>query len=369
MTKFYAHLAMAVGFVFMMNFSADAQINAPRGSQMASVTQTVGTSKITIEYSRPSVRGREIWGTPIAHYGYQNLGFGTSTAAPWRAGANENTTITFSHDMKVEGKPIKAGTYGLHIAVGENNDATIIFSNDSGSWGSFFYDTAEDALRVDVTTETIPHTEMLTFDFSEVTATTAKAALKWEKRSFPFVIEVPVTDIVLAEIRQGMRDQPGFNRQTWEQAANFSLNNGGDLNEAMQWIDAAIAGQFFSQKTFANLQIKAAILAKMGKTSEALALMDDNMDVGTVFEVHQYGRTLIGQGMQDKALEVFQFNAKKNKDTWPVHYGLARGYSAKGDYKTALKHLEKALQNAPNDASRGRVAANIEKLKKSEDIN
>lgn len=369
MTKFYAHAVMLVGFVFMTMFSANAQLNTPRGSQKAKVSQTVGTSTITIKYSRPQVRGREIYGTPVVHYGYQNLGFGTSTAAPWRAGANENTKITFSHDMTVEGKPIKAGTYGLHIAVGENNDATIILSNDSGSWGSFFYDPADDALRADVQTLTIPHTEMLTFDFDEVTATTARAVLKWEKRGFPFTIEVPVTEVVMAEIRQSLKDSPGFNRQTWEQAANYALNNGGDLNEAMGWIDAAIAGQFFSQKTFANLQIKAGILAKMGKTQEALTLMDDNMDVGSIFEVHQYGRTLIGQGMKDKALQVFEYNAKKNKDTWPVHYGLARGYSAKGDYKTALKHLEKALQNAPNEASKGRVAANIEKLKKSEDIN
>jgi len=367
--NFFTHAVMVVGFAVMTAFPAMAQINQPRGSQQATVSQTVGVSTVSIDYSRPSVREREVWGTNLAHYGYQNLGFGTSTAAPWRAGANENTIITFSHDMKVEGKPIKAGIYGLHIAINEDNTATIIFSNNSTSWGSFFYDQSEDALRVDITTTTVPHTEVLTFDFDEVTATTAKAALKWEKKAFPFTIEVPVTDIVLAEIRNGMRNQPGFNRQTWEQAANYALNNGGDLNEAMTWIDGAIAGQFFSQKTFANLQIKAGILNKMGKQSEALALMDDNMDVGSILELHQYGRQLIGLGLKDKALEVFTFNAKKNKDTWPVHYGLARAHSANGDYKNALKHLEKALKNAPNDASRGRVAANIEKLKKSEDIN
>ena len=97
--------------------------------------------------------------------------------------------------------------------------------------------------------------------------------------------------------------------------------------------------------------------------------MEEALGYATVFQVHQYGRTLIGFGLKDKALEVFEMNAKKNKDTWPVHYGLARGYSAKGDYKTALKHLNMALENAPNAGSKGRVQANIDKLEKGEDIN
>lgn len=368
MSNIYTRVVTMFALLLVTTFSVYAQINTPRGSQMASVSQTIGTSTVEITYSRPSVNEREIWGT-LVPYGLNNLGFGTSTAAPWRAGANENTIITFSHDMKVEGKPIKAGTYGLHLEVKEGNAATLILSHNASSWGSFFYDPSEDALKAEIVTTTTPHTEMLTFDFTDVQSTSAVASLKWEKRAFPFKIEVPVTEIVLADIRNSMRDQPGFNRQTWEQAANYALNNGGDLNEAMGWIDNAIAGQFYSQKTFANLQIKGAILAKMGKVEEAEKLMDDHLDIGSVFEVHQYGRQLITQGNKAKALKIFQYNAKKNKDTWPVHYGLARAYSAQGDYKTALKHLEKAHENAPNPGSKGRVAANIAKLKKGEDIN
>lgn len=368
MSTVYSHFVALIAFILLSTFSIQAQLNTPRGSQKATVSQTVGISQIEITYSRPSVNDREIWGK-LVPYGLNNLGFGTSTAAPWRAGANENTTISFSHDMKVEGKPVSAGTYGLHLIVNEGDTATLILSNNSTSWGSFTYDEAEDALRADIKTNSIPHTEMLTFGFPEVTSTTATAALMWEKKAFPFTIEVPVNEIVMTDIRNTLRDQAGFNRQNWEQAANFALNNDADLNEAMKWIDNAIAGQFFSQKTFTNLQIKAGILNKMGKTQEALALMDDNLDTGTIFEVHQYGRALIANGMKEKALEIFEYNANNNKGQWPVHYGLARAYSAKGDYKTALKHLEKAHANAPNPASKGRVAANIEKLKNGEDIN
>lgn len=368
MSKIYYHLVSAFAFLLLTTVSVEAQITTPRGSQMTTVSQTIGTSTVDITYSRPSVNKREIWGK-LVPYGLNNLGFGTSKAAPWRAGANENTTITFSHDLKVEGKSIKAGTYGLHIEVKENNAATLLLSNNSTSWGSFFYDPAEDALRADITTTTVPHTEMLTFSFPEVTATTTKVTLAWGKKAFPFTVEVPVTEIVMSDIRNGMRDQPGFNRLTYEQAAGFALNNGGDLDEALGWINSAIAGQFFSQKNFNNLQLKVGILNKMGNANEAMTTLEEAQGIGTVLEVHQLGRQLITMGMKDKAVEVFEYNANKNKDIWPVHYGLARGYSAKGEFKKAIKHLEKALVNAPNPASKKRVAANIEKLKNGEDIN
>lgn len=370
MTKIYTHLVLIALAVVAGCGLGHAQITTPRGpSPQATVQQTIGLSTITIEYSRPSVRDREIYGTNLAHYGYQNLGFGTSTAAPWRAGANENTKITFSDDMTIGGKPIKAGTYGFFIAIAESGPSTVILSNNSTAWGSFFYDQSEDAVRVEIGPQTIPHTEVLTFDFAQVTPNSTTLMLKWEKLAFPVTIEVPVTDIVMDNIRKGMQDQPGFNRQTYEQAAQYVIANNGDLNEALAWITAAQEGNFFSQKTFANTLIKAQVLMGLNREDEAMSAMDAAMDTGTIFEVHQYGRTLIGAGKTDKALEVFQYNANKNEGTWPVHYGLARAYSAKGDYKTALAHLQKAHENAPNAASKGRVAANIAKLEKGEDIN
>ena len=162
---------------------------------------------------------------------------------------------------------------------------------------------------------------------------------------------------------------PGFNRQSWEQAAGYALNNGGDLNEALGWINAAIEGQFFSQKTFTNLNTKAQILERQGKTAEAKTVMDEALTLGSVFEVHAYGRQLIAQGKKDQALDVFKWNAKKYKGTWPVDFGLARGYSAVGNYKTALKHLKIAEGRAPDAANRNAIAAYIPKLEQGEDIN
>ena len=353
---------------FLFSSSIEAQLDLPRGSQNATVTQTVGISKIYINYSRPSVNGREVWGK-LVPYGMNNLGFGTAEEAPWRAGANENTIIKFTDDVMVEGQPLAAGKYGLHMVINEDGGATIIFSKNYTSWGSFFYNPAEDALRVNVRTKEITHVEQLTYDFIDVTANSATTVLNWEKKQIPFKVEFDVTNIVLNDIRNKLKDQPGFTRQTWEQAAAFAMNNGGDLDEALGWIEGAISGQFFSQQDFNNTNIKAGILAKMGKQDEAVATYEAYMPKATIFEVHQIGRQYITMGMKEKALEVFKMNAENNKDTWPVHYGLARGYSALGDYSKALNHLKIALGNAPNPASKGRVQANIAKLEKGEDIN
>ncbi len=354
--------------ILLSSTSINAQLNTPRGSQKATVKQTVGITNIAITYSRPSVKDREVWGK-LVPYGMNNLGFGTAKESPWRAGANENTIIKFSSDVTVEGQPIKSGKYGLHMIVKENGDADVIFSSNYSAWGSFFYNPDEDVLKVTVKTKEVPHKELLTFEFIDVQPTSTTAALIWEKKEIPFKIEAAVTDIVLAGIRDKMQGQAGFNRLNWEQAANFSLNNGGDLNEAMQWIDAARNGQFFSQKTFANAQIKSAILNKMGKQEEGLKLMDESLADGNILQVHGYGRQLITLGLKDKAMEVFKWNATHHKNTWPVNYGLGRAHSAKGNYKTALKYMNKAMSLAPAQANKDRVQANIDKLKKGEDIN
>ncbi|NAS13100.1 DUF2911 domain-containing protein [Poritiphilus flavus] len=345
-----------------------AQLDLPRGSQMAKVSQRIGITDVTIVYSRPSVNDREIWGK-LVPYGMNNLGFGTAKESPWRAGANENTVIKFTDDVKIEGQALSAGKYGLHMVIEEGDKATVIFSKNHGAWGSYFYEPSEDALRVDVSMKDIPHVEQLTFAFNEVDATSAVASLNWEKKQIPFKVEVDVTDIVLADIRQKLQDTPGFSRQSWEQAANFALNNDGDLDEALGWVDAAIAGQFFSQKTFNNLGIKARILTKQGKNADADALMDEAMGMGTVFQIHGYGRQLIGQGEKEKAMAVFKKNAKMNKGQWPVDFGLARGYSAMGDYKTALKHLKIAEGRAPDALNQNAIAGFLVKLENGEDIN
>ncbi len=341
------------------SFSTYAQLNTPRGSQQATVSQRVGVSDVSITYSRPSVNGREVWGK-LVPYGMNNLGFGTATDAPWRAGANENTTITFSHDAKVEGKPIKAGTYGLHLDVRADNTATLILSHDANAWGSFFYDESKDALRADIKTTTVPHHELLSFEFNNVDATSATAMLAWEKKGFPFNVSFDVTEIVLSDIRAKFKGQDGFQRQNWEQAARFSLNNGGNLNEALGWVDSAIAGQFFSQKTFNNVALKGQILNKLGKTDEYAALMDEASGMANTAQLNTLGYQMIAAKDFDRALKYFKLNVANNPTNANVYDSLGECYKNMGDKKNAIKNLKKSLSLNPP----ANVKANSEKLLK-----
>ena len=186
-------------------FTATAQnltVPAGGGNKKASVSERIGITDVTLHYDRPAVKGREgqIWGK-LVHYGFKDLGFGSSKAAPWRAGANENTTISFSTDVKVEGKDLPAGTYGLFMAMAET-EATVIFSKNATSWGSYYYDATEDALRVTVKTiKTDLSVERLTFEFLDETDNSAVIALLWEKLKIPFKVEVDFAKTQLASFK------------------------------------------------------------------------------------------------------------------------------------------------------------------------
>ncbi|RNC86414.1 MAG: DUF2911 domain-containing protein [Winogradskyella sp.] len=349
-------LTFLFAFLLLATITVNAQLNTPRGSQMASVMQRVGTTDITITYSRPSVNDREIWGK-LVPYGLTNLGFGTSKAAPWRAGANENTTISFTHDVKIQGKAVAAGTYGLHLNVKDANNATLILSTDKDAWGSYFYEPKNDVLTADIVIADNAFTELLTFSFDAVDKNSTTAALKWEKKAFPFKIEVDVTDIVLSDIRSQFKGQKGFSRQNWEQAANFALNNDGDLDEALQWVNAALDGQFFSQKTFNGLAIKAQILQKKGDAEGFGTTMDEALGLANPGQINRMGYAMIRAEDYDRAIKYFKTNVESDSKNANWHSSLADGYKAKGDVKSAKKHYTKALSLNPND----RVKASIEK--------
>lgn len=342
--------------VLLISVDTFAQLNTPRGSQQATVSQRVGVSDVSITYSRPSVNGREVWGK-LVPYGMNNLGFGTATAAPWRAGANENTIITFSHDAQVEGKPIKAGTYGLHLEVKPDHTATLILSKDADAWGSYFYDKSNDALRADIKSTEVTHHELLTYAFNDVKANNATAALIWGKKSFPFNVSFDVTEIVLNDWRQKSKGQDGFQRQNWEQAANFALTNGGDANEALVWIDKAIAGQFFSQKTFNNLAIKAQILNKLGKTAEFEATIDEAAGMANSNQLNRMGYQMLNLKDNDRAMTYFKKAVEIDPKNPNVYDSLGEAYKTIGDKKNAIKNFKKALSMNPA----ANVKANSEK--------
>ena len=369
---------LSVGLALMATGSCLAQgiVNTPQVSAAASVMQRVGITDIEINYSRPSVvspqgqdRTGSIWGQTVP-YGYTNLGFGTATEAPWRAGANENTVITFSTDVMIEGKPLQAGTYGFHLAVHEGDKATAIFSRDTDAWGSYFYDKTNDALRVDINTQEIPQTNLLTYQFTEVTTDKATLVLDWEKKRFPIQISANTPELVAAYFRERLKGSDGFNIQSWLTAANYLVQNRIHLDEALQYANNAVEGQFYSQKNFNTLSAKAAVLTAMSKHDEASQVMNEalNSDGVTINNYYAYGRQLIGNDRDSDALEIFKQAHKKWSDHWLAPHGLARGYSATGDYKNALKYEKLAYAKAPEN-SKGFLEGYLKTLEEGKDFN
>lgn len=162
-----------------------------RPSLKASVMQTLGVdTDITIVYSRPGVKGRKIWGELVPYGLAPGIEYSNGKPFPWRAGANENTTIEFSKDVLIEGNKLPAGKYGIHM-IPSKKDWIIIFSKNNSAWGSFSYNQEEDALRVTVTPVEAPHQEWLIFGFDSLAGTSATAFLRWEKLKVSFKIELP----------------------------------------------------------------------------------------------------------------------------------------------------------------------------------
>lgn len=366
--------ALCFGIMSLYHSNTTAQsVTTPRApSPAAEVTQTIGLTKIIVNYSRPSVvsprgvdRTGKIWGQQVA-YGMVDPGFGNGKPNPWRAGANENTVISFTDDVKIGGKDIKAGSYGLHIEVKENNDATVILSSNTGSWGSYFYEDSEDVLRVDVKTTENALTKRLTYNFVDITANSAVLALDWENKRFPIKVDVDVHAIVLTSIREELRSVAGFGWQGWFSAAGYCLQNNINHEEAIGWADQAIN----REKNFNTMSVKAQLLTQSDKGDEATTVIKEALELPSAVagNYYGYGRQLIGQDKDDEALKIFTALSKKWPNDWLAPHGLARAYSAKGDYKKALKYEKQAVLKAPA-GSKATLEGYVKTLEAGKDFN
>jgi Protein of unknown function (DUF2911) len=340
------------------------------GNKKAMVAERVGLTDISIHYNRPRVKGREgkIWGE-LVPFGLSDQGFGTSKAAPWRAGANECTTIEFSTDISVEGKNLPAGKYGFFIIPGRD-ESTLIFSKNNTAWGSFFYDPSEDVLRVTSKQRVMDKSvEFLQYVFTGQTANGATIELQWEKWMFPFKVETDVKRDQLVSFRKELQTDKGFNWQAFVQAASWCIDNNTGLEEALQWADYAISGKFIGEKNFTTLSTKSRILNLMGKTTEAGEIMKTAAPMGNMAEVHAYARQLLTARKTQEASELFKANYKKYPNTFTTNMGMVRALSSEGKYKEALKYANAALPQVPDNANKLNVETMIEKLKAGKDVN
>jgi len=359
MCKAYKCVLMVLGCVFLAgsataqfkNGSQATELKLPLISQHGAVTQAIGLTIVTIDYHRPLVGGREIFGKTVPY------------GKVWRAGANENTTITFSDDVSVEGKPLPAGTYGLHM-IPDKEQWTIIFSKNSTSWGSFSYDEKEDALRVNVKPGAGEMFDVLTYTFDDVKVDSAAATLRWDKAVVPFRVSADVKGNTLKSIRNQLRNTGGFTWAGYDEGAQWCLDNNYNLEEALKWEDTSIQ----NEERFENLETKSRILEAMGKKDESAKTISTAIDKASAIQLYVYARGLQRQGDTKRAFELYPQVPKKDPNSWISHLAEARIASNSGDFAVASKEMKLAIAGAPA-ANKPFLEPLLAKLEAKTDIN
>ena len=333
------------------NGSQATELNLPRLSQRAAVTQRIGLTDITLVYHAPLAGERELFGKTVPY------------GQVWRAGANENTTISFTDDVSVEGHPLPAGTYGLHT-IPNADQWTIIFSKNSTSWGSFSYDEKEDTLRVQVKPGTSENHDSLAYTFDDLKLDSTTVTLRWGKIAVPFHISVDTNAITERSILNQLRNVAGFTWAGYDEAGNWSLDNNYKLEEGLKWEDTSIQ----NEERFDNLETKSRILDALGRKQEAAATLSQAMEKANAIQLYVYARGLQRQKQQDKAFELYRQDAKKYPNHWITHVGMARIDSASGKFDEAVKEMKLAVDGTQG-AQKTFLQGLLKRLEAKDDIN
>ncbi len=239
-------LASVVGF--------SQQIQMPQASPSSKITQQFGLSTVTVDYSRPSVKGRKIFGE-LVPYGQI-----------WRTGANSATQINFSTEVSIAGQKVPAGTYALY-AIPQKSHWTLILSRDTQLWGAIGYNPSDDQLRFDApTSKTKKKCESFEIGFNHITDNSMVASIKWENTQVDFRVEAEVDPIVMAEIQKQVIDANSTDPTLLFQAANYYFTTSKDLNQAYAWVKQSTD----SDPKYWTMHLRAKIENARGMKTEAL---------------------------------------------------------------------------------------------------
>ena len=323
------------------------RLNVPDASPHASVTQRLGLTDITVDYHRPAVGKRKIWGELVPY------------AEVWRAGANENTTITFSTLVSVGGKQVPAGTYGLHM-IPTQTTWTIILSSVSSAWGSFTYDEKEDVVRLTATPAQAEFEESLEYRFEKLTETSVEVVMQWDRLQVGFPVGVDTKAITLASLKSQLRGLARFSWQGWNQAARWCLTNDYDLDQGLGWVNRSIG----MQATYANLTTKAAILEKKKDSKGAAELRAEAMKIATEADINNLAYQRLGEKKYSEALALFRQNVKDHPRSWNCYDSLGEALAKTGDKKGAAENYNKALALATDPADKNRISGVLAGLQK-----
>src|SRR5215475_6437215 len=262
-------------------------LDLPRPSQRAQITQRIGITDVTISYHRPLINNRKVWGD-LVPYG-----------KVWRAGANENTTITFSDPVMIEGKALDRGTYGLHM-IPNADEWTVIFSKNSTSWGSFTYDQAEDALRVNVKPKAADMHNALTYDFDDLQPDSAVVVLEWEKVAVPFKVGVDVHSVVEASLKKQLRNLSQYTWMSWDDAANYLLAEKIAYDDALKYAGESIK----NEDRYENEITKANVLKALNRKDDAEVATKRALELANPLQTHLYARQLQGEKRSEEAFAI-----------------------------------------------------------------
>jgi hypothetical protein len=326
--------------------SAQPSLERPRTSSHGTVSQKIGVTEVSVNYHRPGVKGRVIWGdlTP-----YDQV---------WRTGANEVTTITFADPVTVAGSPLPAGTYGL-FTIPRKGNWTVIFSSNTTTWGTV-YDSTKDVLKIDAAPrQAAEPTEWMMFSFSDLSDTSATLELRWEKLVVPVRIGVNTVDVILGKARKEFSAGPDTGRwQMLRQAAGYAWSQNVSLEEALSWIDRSLA----VNSNFQSLCMKSDILDRFGDKAKSGALLDEAIASAKEADVVSYAQSLRRDNRAARAVEIVEKFAEKKGGSYAIDRALGESYDAAGDRAKALSSLESAAKQAPGAKEKEEVAQLIQSL-------
>lgn len=324
----------------------DYRLELPWPSPHATVSQVVGLTTLSVDYHRPGVNKREVWGGLVP---YDTV---------WRAGANENTLFASTSSFAVGGTTLPAGRYGVFMIPGRER-WTIILSRQANAWGAFSYTPTEDAVRFVVTPTPADFTERLVYTFEDPQQESVTLMLRWEKLAVRFQITINTDVVVLDSLAAQLRNLPRFWGTAWEQAGAWALNNTSNIDQAEIWADTAVA----LAPTFASYNLKANILQRRGKTAQADSLRQAHLASANEAQLNAYGYQLLNQKRNSEALAIFVRNTKEHPDSWNAWDSLGEAYAATGDKVQAATNYRKALAMTTDPVQRQRIEGVLAGLK------
>ena len=314
-------------------------VTYPKTSKGASVSQTIGITDITINYHRPGVKNRMVWGGLIP---YNRV---------WRAGAEESTTIRFMDDVTVNGNKLKAGTYGIHMIPGEK-EWTIIFSNNHTQWGSFFYKEEEDALRIKVKPFETDFEEYLRYNFENLKPNSVEVQMSWARLGVSFEVKVDMIETTLAVMRDELRTLPRFTWRGSREAALWCWYKETNLEEALSWINLSIRYEERQE----NVIVKSLILKSLDRESESEEVLNKAKSMGEADDMVIIGIEAMGHhNTLHKAIEVFELTLRHYPKSYSAYRYMGMAYGWQRKPKKAKEAFEKALKFSSNDEERNAV--------------